>query len=60
MLLTIGAFCKSDKEFVENIISTLSDENKYKKLSEGAILRSQKLDNSITYYKKVKEIYEKL
>lgn len=55
-----GAFCKSDKEFVENIISTLSDENKYKKLSEGAILRSQKLDNSITYYKKVKEIYEKL
>lgn len=55
-----GSFCNDDKEFVKNIVSALNNEKEYQKLSLGAIKRSKELDNSNTYYKNIKEIYESL
>lgn len=55
-----GNLCKSDDEFVEEMIKVINDDEAYKEKSKGAVERSIEIENIGDYMKKISDIYEEI
>lgn len=52
-----GYLCDSDKAITDGVLSILSNDDIYIKLSEGALSRARELDNYDVYLEEIKDIY---
>lgn len=55
-----GKLCNKKEEYIEEIISLLSDKDNYIKKSKQAILKSRKIENYDQYFDRIKRIYKEL
>ena len=55
-----GKLCKSNDEFVEQLVCLLTNENVYRQKSAAALLRADEFDNVSDYKKTIKNAYDEI
>lgn len=55
-----GKLCEKEEDFIKQILKVLRESDYYHKLSKNAIIKSEQLDNTEEYMKKMYNLYKKI